>query len=135
MFAMKVRRWWNGDEVRDRLIAEHRAGVRALAEFVAERARVYCPYDHSKPADEMHLRDTIQVISESDNSRHHVFASAPWAEPVEFGHTMANGRFYPPNPFLRKALRDGANAMPNFIGQARVRQGYHHGQLMGATFQ
>jgi hypothetical protein len=88
MFAMKVRKWWRGDEVRDRLIAEHRAAIRALAYFVADRARFYCPYDHSKPPGELHLRDTIQVISEADGSRHHVFASAPWAEPVEFGHTM-----------------------------------------------
>jgi hypothetical protein len=30
MFKLSVKRWWNGDEVRDRLIAGHRAGVRAL---------------------------------------------------------------------------------------------------------
>jgi hypothetical protein len=129
MFAMKVRKWWRGDEVKERLIAEHRAGVRVLAEFLADRARVYCPVDTGE------LRDSIHVVSEADGMRHHVVATAKHAEPVEFGHTMANGRFHPPNPFMRKALRDGANAMPNFIGQSRVRQGYHQGQLMGSTFQ
>jgi hypothetical protein len=59
----------------------------------------------------------------------------PYSEPVEFGHRMRNGGFYPPNPFMRKALRDGANAFPRFIGRSQVRQGYHHGRLMGATFE
>jgi HK97 gp10 family phage protein len=129
MFKLSVKRWWNGDEVRDRLIAEHRAAIRALAEFVADRARAYCPVDTGE------LRDSIHVVGEADGLRHHVVATADHAEPVEFGHTMRNGRLYPANPFMRKALRDGANAMPNFIGQSRVRQGYHQGQLMGATFQ
>jgi hypothetical protein len=132
---MAVKSWWNGDAVKARLLAEHKAGIRVLAEYVAERARIYCPYDASKPAGEMHLRDTIQVISESDGSRHHVIASAPWAEPVEFGHVLRGGGFYPPNPYMRRALRDGAREMPRFIGRSRVNQGYHHGRLMGATFE
>jgi hypothetical protein len=132
---MAVKSWWNEDAVKARLLAEHRAGVRALAERVAEIARVLCPYDASKPPGEMHLRDTIQVISESDGLRHHVIASAPWAEPVEFGHVLRGGGFYPPNPFLRMALRQGAKEMPQFIGRSRVNQGYHHGRLMGATFE
>jgi hypothetical protein len=82
MFAMKVRKWWRGDEVKERLIAEHRAGVRALAEFVADRARVYCPVDTGE------LRDSIHVVSEADGMRHHVVATAKHAEPVEFGHKV-----------------------------------------------
>lgn len=126
---------WRGEQVKARIVAEHKAALLALAEFVAERARVYCPYDHSKPASELHLRDTIQVISEADGMRHHVIATAPWAEPVEFGHVMANGAFHPPNPFMRKAVHDGAKAFPEIIGRSRVNQGYHQGKLMGATFQ
>jgi hypothetical protein len=136
VFKMVVKRLpWRGAEVKARLRAENAAGIRALAEFVAERARIYSPYDTSKPPDEMHLRDTIQAVHEADGTRSHVFASAPWAEPVEFGHRMRNGGFYPPNPFMRKAVRDGANAFPRFIGRSQVRQGYHHGRLMGATFE
>jgi hypothetical protein len=136
VFKMIINRLpWRGEEIKARLIAEHKAGIRALAEFVAERARIYSPYDTRKPPDELHLRDTIQVISEVDGSRHHVIASAPWAEPVEFGHRTRGGGFHPPNPYMRKAVRDGANAMPRFIGQSRVNQGYHQGRLMGATFQ
>lgn len=135
MFKFNIKSWWRGDATKARLIQERKVGIRALAEYVADKARVYCPYDASKPAGKLHLRETIQVISEADGLRHHVVATALYAEPVEFGHVMRNGRFYPPNPFLRKAVRDGAAAMPQFIGGSRIAQGFHHGQLMGATFE
>lgn len=129
MFKMAVKSWWNGDAVKARLIAEHKAGIRALAEHVAAMARVYCPVDTGT------LRASIQVISEADGSRHHVIATAKHAEPVEFGHRKRNGGFHPPNPFMRKALRNGAIALPRFVGNARVAQGYRQGRLMGATFE
>ena len=126
---------WRGAEVKARLVNEKKAGVRRLAHYVRDQAELYAPYDASKPAGELHLRDTIQVIEEAGGERFHVIASAPWAEPVEFGHRMRNGAYYPPNPFMRRALQDGARAMPQFLGDARVRQGYHAGRLMGATFE
>lgn len=129
MFKVAVKRRWDGDAVRERLAAEHRAGVKALAEFVAERARMYCPVDTGE------LRASIQVISESDGMRHHVIATARYAEPVEWGHRMRNGAFYPPNPFLRKSLNDGMRAMPQYLGRSRFAQGFHQGKLPGATFQ
>lgn len=129
MFKFSVKSWWRGDELRERLAAEHRAGVKALAEFVADRARMYCPVDTGA------LKASIQVVSEADGTRHHVIAPLNYSESVEFGHRMRNGAFYPPNPFLRKALADGGRAMPQFLGGAMVRHGFHQGRLMGATFR
>lgn len=129
MFAMKIRTWWNPEPVKAQLLADYKAGLRELAEFVADQARLRCPVDTGE------LKNSIHVVSEADGLKHHVVATARHAEPVEFGHTMRNGRFYPPNPFLRMAVREGAAAMPRFIGQARVRQGFHRGALMGVTFQ
>jgi hypothetical protein len=129
VFRMAIRKWWNPEKVKAELIAEHKAGIRALAEFVADRARLYCPVDTGA------LRASITVVSEADGMRHHVIAPLKYSEPVEFGHRKRNGGFQPPNPFLRKAVRDGAREMPRFIGRSRVNQGYHHGRLMGATFE
>jgi hypothetical protein len=126
---MAVKSFWNGEEVKARLLAEHRAGIRKLAEYVALRARIYAPVDTGA------LRGSITVVSEADGMRHHVIATAPYAEPVEFGHVMRNGAFHPPNPFMRRALADGARMMPEFVGRSRVAQGHHHGRLMGATFE
>jgi hypothetical protein len=130
MFKFSVKSWWDGDALRERLAAEHRAGIRALAEFVAERARMYCPVDTGE------LRASIQVVSEADGMRHHVIASARHAEPVEWGYRhYLSGRQVPPQPFLRKSLNDGMRAMPQFLGRSRFAQGFHHGRLPGATFQ
>jgi hypothetical protein len=129
MFKFSLKHFWDGDAVKERLIAEHKAGLKALAEYVADVARAGCPVDTGA------LRASIQVISEADGLRHHVTASKKYAESVEYGHTMRNGRFYPPNPFMRRALRAGAAAMPQFIGRTTVKQGHHHGRLMGATFE
>lgn len=126
---MVVRKFWDPEGAKRRLIEEHKAGLRALAEFVAERARFYCPVDTGA------LRASIQVVSEADGKRHHVIAPLNYSESVEFGHVMRNGRFHPPNPFLRKAVRDGAAAMPQFVGRSRVRQGFHSQAVMGVTFE
>lgn len=125
-----IKSWWAGDAVKARIVEERKAGLRALAEFVAERARLYAPYDTGE------LRDSIHVVSEADGLRHHVFATARHSEPVEFGYVhYRSGRFIPPRAYMRKAVNDGAKAMPQFIGGSRVRQGYHAGRLMGATFE
>jgi hypothetical protein len=129
MFTMRLKSWWNGDAVRERLLAEHKAGVRALAEFVAERVRFHAPVDTGR------LRASIHVVSEADGMRHHVTTTVPYAEPQEFGFRMRNGRFYPPRAYFRLGVREGAAAMPRFIGGTRVRQGYARGALMGATFE
>lgn len=124
-----IRNWWDPEGAKRRLLEEHKAGIKALAEFVAERARIYCPVDTGA------LKASIHVVSEADGMRHHVIAPLNYSEPVEFGHVMRNGRFHPPNPFLRKAFNDGAREMPRFVGRSRVNQGYHKGQLMGVTFE
>jgi hypothetical protein len=130
MFRMTVRKWFSGDALRERLAAEHRAGIRALAEFVAERARMYAPVETGA------LKASIHVVSEAGGMRHHVVSSLPYAEPTEFGFRhYRSGRQIPANPYLRKALNDGARALPQFLGQTRVSQGHHAGRLMGATFQ
>ena len=129
MFTMRLKSWWQGDAIQAQLRAEHRAGVKALAEFVAERVRFHAPVDTGR------LRASIHVVSEADGMRHHVVTDVPYAEPQEFGFRMRNGRFYPPRAYFRLGVREGAAAMPRFIGQSRVRQGFHRGSLMGVTFE
>ena len=120
---------WRGEEVKAKLLAEHKAGIRALAYYVADVARRLVPVDTGE------LRDSIQVISEADGMRLYVIATAKHAEPQEFGFRMRNGGFYPPQAYMRRALNDGAMALPQFVGRSRVAQGYHAGKLMGATFE
>jgi hypothetical protein len=88
------------------------------------------------PVDTGELRASIQVVSEADGKRHHVIATARHAEPQEFGFVhWKSGRFIPPRAYMRRALQEGAKAMPQFLGNARVNQGFHHQRLMGATFE
>lgn len=129
MFKFSVRTWWDPEAARQKLLREAAANVRMLAEYVAFKARAYCPVDTGE------LRNSIHIISSADGMTFHVYASAKHAEPVEFGHVMRNGRFHPPNPFLRRAVNDGAREFPHLIGDSRVRQGFHQGALMGATFR
>lgn len=74
---------------------------RELAEFVAERARFYCPVDSG------HLLSTIQVVEAEDGRSWRVVATAEYASAVEFGYTTSTGRAVPPQPFLRPAIADG----------------------------
>jgi hypothetical protein len=87
------------------------------------------------PVDTGALRASIHVARDEAGGVYRVVATARHAEMVEFGHRMRNGRFHPANPFMRKALNDGARAMPQFLGGTRVRQGHARGDVMGATFQ
>lgn len=106
--------------------------MKQLAEDVADLYRLYCPKDTWE------LHDSIHVVSESDGMKHHVVATAPHAEPVEFGstHHGPNGTWtIPPNPAFRKAIARGKTLWPGIAAQARARQGYHRGSLMGATFE
>lgn len=132
MFKMGIlRRWWDPEPAKQQLLANARGGVKAAAEFMADRARAYCPVDTGR------LRESIHVVGEADGSRQHVIATEGHAEAQEFGfiHYISK-QFVPPKAYMRKALRDTERAWPQFMKQGtRVDRGYHAGRVMGATFE
>lgn len=125
-----VRRWFNREEFDRMARAESIRVARMLADFTAERARVHCPVDSGD------LRRSIHVVGESSGNGFYVIATMPYAEPVEFGYThYLSGKRVPPVAFMRRAVRDAAREYPRLIGDARVRQGFHEGRVMGVAFR
>jgi hypothetical protein len=113
-----------------RAIMEHKAeGLRKLAEYVAEMARVFCPV---KSGD---LQRSITVVPGMGGLQWFVIVTMPYAEPVEFGHINAlTGRSVPANPFLRRALRLGALKFPQYVGGAKVEKGFEEGRALRVKF-
>jgi hypothetical protein len=130
MFKVITRRWWNPEASIAQIEAQGKFAALECAEFILERALVYVPVLSGE------LRRSLTIVSSSDMLSHYVIATAKHAEPVEFGyiHWISRKRI-PPNPYMRKAVRDGANAFPRIIGDARVRQGFHRGAVMGAEIR
>jgi hypothetical protein len=126
--SMRIEKWFRPEVVEARLRVMASDISYELAYYVWAQARDYCPVRSG------FLRDSIQLISEADGSRHWVIATAPYAEPVEFGYTMRNGTRVGPRMYMRRALRDGANRYPDIVKDARVRQGFHRGAVMGVEF-
>ena len=59
MFKLtNIRLGWNGDAVKARLARRGREGARLAAEYVAERARFYCPVDSGE------LKASIRVVGD-----------------------------------------------------------------------
>ena len=130
----QIRSWFDPSGVRARIDAAVAEASLECAEFIRDKAFEYAPYDETKPPGEMHLRDTIQVISEAGTHVHHVIATAPWAEPQEFGFIhWRSGKFVKPRFYMRRAVDEAAALFPQIIGAAAVRQGFHHGRVMGIT--
>lgn len=129
-FNVNVRKWWKPEDALAIVRATSARASLDLAEYVADQARMYCPVDSGD------LKRSIQVISSTDMMFHWVIATMPYAEPVEFGYThYLTGRRVPPQAYMRRAVRDGANRFPTIIGDARVRQGFHRGAVMGVEFR
>lgn len=126
MFKFSLKSWWNGDAVRAKLEASGREGARRAAEYVAERARMYCPVDTGE------LRASIQVISSMNGTIWHVLATAHYARFVEYG-SMHGNTFIPPNPFMRRAMADGRHEFPRILKEAMVTA--RPGQHLGASFR
>ncbi|MEJ7638280.1 MAG: HK97 gp10 family phage protein [Singulisphaera sp.] len=125
MFKLtEIRLRWNGDAVKAGLERRGREGARLAAEYVAERARFYCPVDSGE------LKASIQVISGGDGAVWQVVATAEHAGAVEFG-SMRGDTFIPPDPFLRRALADGRREFPAILKEALVTAG--EGRLLEAT--
>lgn len=106
---------WRGKEVADRIELAGSEGARIAAEYVAERARYYCPVDSGD------LRRSIKVIPTQSRMRWNVVATMPYAIHVEFGtthHGPGGSYFIPPNPFMRRAFADGRKMYPTILKDA-----------------
>jgi hypothetical protein len=125
-----IRKWWEPERAAALIRAAGQDIALELAEYVADQARIYCPVLSGD------LRRSIQVISSADLTQHFVIATMPYAEPVEFGYThYITKRRIPPNPFMRKAVQDGAKRFPQLCRDVRVRQGFHRGAVMGVEIR
>ena len=101
--------------------AGNQIGKRAI-DFMAERARQYCPVDTGA------LLASIVTFQDISNGRWFCQATAHYSVPVEFGHMTVAGSWVPPNPFMRKAIADTTAEWPNFgkgvtIGRGRPDEG------------
>jgi hypothetical protein len=133
-----IQTWFDSSGVEARILAASGDAARQCAELMADLARAYAPYDATRSAGENdpHLRDTIQVVSEANGLVHHVIATAPHAEPQEFGFVhWISGKFIKPKFYMRRAAVEAGRQFPQFLKQAAVRQGFHHQRVMGATFR
>lgn len=127
MFKWVVTRLpWRGEEVKARMEARGRDAARIAAEFVAGRARSYCPVDTGE------LLASIKVVSSMNGTVWHVVATARHARPVEFGSLHGN-RWIAPNPFMRRALADGRAEFPEILKSVMVGAG--EGRHLGATIR
>lgn len=120
---------WRGEEIKSKFDVAGRLGAEMAAQYVAGRARVYCPVDTGK------LRASIDVESTQGGARWNVVVTARHAKPVEFGsthHTAGSSYFIPPNPFFRRAMADGRREFPLILGKAMATS--FRGQHLGTTF-
>jgi hypothetical protein len=130
MLKIITRRWWNPEAAIAQVEAQGRSAGLQCAELIYERAVFYSPVESG------FLRSTIHLVSSADGMSHWVIATAPYAEPQEFGFIhWLSGRRIPAKAYMRRAVRDGANAFPRIIGETRVRQGFHRGAVMGAEIR
>lgn len=81
-----------------------RRGSRPIAERYRATGEVIlrrnCPVDSG----ELLASCYAELDETPDGMRVRLGARADHAAPVEFGHLMPNGQFYPPNPFIRRSL-------------------------------
>lgn len=106
-------------------------GVRVgAAEYMAERARIYAPVDTG------FLKSEIVVIAPSGSTKSHVLARADYSQFVEFGHLAGGVAWVAPNPFMRRALADTAQAFPEIAKGVKVLRpgGDAGGENLGASF-
>jgi hypothetical protein len=107
VFTWTVKRLpWKETEAKAKGAANAFGRVRRAAEFVAERARMYCPVDSGD------LKASIRAMPGPDGRTWLIVADMPYAVYVEFG-TDHGSYFIPPNPFLRRAMMDGMKAYPD----------------------
>ena len=127
MFKFIVSRLpWNGEKIKARMEMAGSEGARRAAEYVAERARYYCPVDTG------HLKASITVIGTQGGMKWSVIATAKYAPFVEYG-SMHGGTFIAPNPFMRRAFEDGRKMFPTILKEAYVTA--FRGQSLGGTFR
>lgn len=109
---------WRGASVAAQVERAGAEGARLAAEYIAERARFYCPVDSGD------LRRSIKVIPTRGGTRWSVVATMKYAIHVEFGttHHGPNGSYFiAPQPFMRKAFADGRKQFPTILRDAYVK--------------
>jgi HK97 gp10 family phage protein len=116
---------WKGDDAKSRFDVAGRMGAEMAAQYVAGRARVYCPVDTGR------LRASIDVDGTQAGAKWNVVVPAYYAKYVEFG-TLHGNYWIAPNPFFRRALADGRKEFPRILGGALATA--FRGQHLGTTF-
>jgi len=120
---MKFQMKWAGDVVEK--IANVAAGgiANRAANFMVKRAKYHCPVRDG------YLSGSIGKMEGGRPGSKMVVATKHYAAPVEFGHTMPNGGFVPPQPFLRLALEETIARWPDL-----ARQGWVEATNVGGTY-
>ena len=108
-------------------------GKRA-AEYMTERAKLYAPVDtgllHSS------IQYELSLVGSAQSFGYTVFATAPYAAYVEFGHMAGAGTWVAPNPFLRNALADTRTAFPQIARSVEFGSGQGPGPgHLGVSFE
>jgi hypothetical protein len=127
---MGIRNSINLDRVRQFLFGRGMATIGEAAQFMAARARQYCPVDTG------FMQSTITVVTSRGGATSSVIVTAPYAHWVEFGHYSITGTWVPPNPFMRNALSDTAREFPTIATGTRMYrpQDARDPMNLGATF-
>jgi Bacteriophage HK97-gp10, putative tail-component len=127
---MAIRNSINLDRVRQFLFGRAAATVGEAAQFMAARARQYCPVDTG------FMQSTITVVSSRGGATSSVLVTADYAQWVEFGHYSIAGTWVPPNPFMRNALADTIREFPTIATGTRMYrpQDARDPMNLGATF-
>lgn len=131
MIRYKATAYFDLEKARQAIMEHRAAGVRKLAEYVAEMARVFCPVRTGR------LRNSIRVVPGGGGLQWYVIVTEEYAEAVEFGHiNVQTGRMVPGVGFLRRALRLGALKYPEFMGGASgVNKGFASGKAVSMSFR
>lgn len=111
---MNLRSWWNGEAVKQQLVARAREAAREAATFMGQRAVDYAPVDTG------FLASHIQVIELANDLGFRVVSTAFYSAYQEFGFLTASGTWVPPKAFMRRALAETAQHFPEIVKGQRI---------------
>jgi len=108
---------WKAEEVQAELERRARIVAKDAAVFMLET------YQSLASVKTAYMVKSASVVEAPEGSRFsfYVVVAAPYAEWVEFGHTTSTGRWVPPNPALRIALKQTMAAFPAIAEKAKTR--------------
>jgi hypothetical protein len=130
MFDFKFNFFWNATGLKEVLDNAAMKAAEQAAEYVAERARVYCPVDTGD------LKASIKAVPSMNRRVWNVLATIPYAGYVEYG-TLHGDVWIPPNPFFRRAMSDGRKRFPEILRESMVTTPHQlsQGMKLGTTIR